>query len=158
MFINYTLDDHDTKLPTRCNAITTHEKTFHLLCSDHRLLDFHPVVGGGLSIRAAHGDVSIEISKISLLTTLMSLLLLLACLATEVDSLTPLPSLNTKEEKNSLNKDNSPFPRNSSMFKHTVVYDGDIKNRESKNESGHDTPEQKAVAPDVEHPLGKVAL
>lgn len=44
------------------------------------------------------------------------------------------------------------------MLENTVVDDRDIENGESKHEAGHDTPEQEPVAPDIEHPLGEVAL
>jgi len=44
------------------------------------------------------------------------------------------------------------------MFEHLVVDDWDVKNREDGDETGHDTPEQELVTPNIVEPLGEVLL
>lgn len=76
--------------------------------------------------------------------------------ATEEHSLGPFPGLNTHEEKDSLNRHNTPFPGNRLVFEDHIIKHGDIKNREYGNPSDHDRPKKELVAPDIIHPLGKV--
>lgn len=127
------------------------------LISNHRLLYLH--IARCLGLGAAHSRVSAEVPQAATLATgSLALFLGLVRLATEVNTLAPLPGLDAKEEQNGLDEHNAPLPGDSRVLEHTVVDDGDIQNREREDETGHDTPEQEAVAPDVEHPLGEVAL
>ena len=75
---------------------------------DHGLLNLHVA---SLGIRPIHGVVAAEVSQSATLTTgLLTLCRILARLATEVDTLAPLPALNAKEEQHCLDKYNTPFP------------------------------------------------
>ena len=78
--------------------------------------------------------------------------------ATEEDSLSPFPGFNADEEQDSLDRHYAPFPGDGLMFEDDVVQNGDIKDREHGDPSGHDGLEKELVPPDVVHPLGKVFL
>lgn len=78
--------------------------------------------------------------------------------STEEDALSPFPSLNAHEEKDSFDEDDAPFPRDAGMFEDDLVDDGDIQDREGRDEAGHDGPEEERVTPDIVHPLREVAL
>lgn len=122
----------------------------------HRLFNLHVT---GLGVRPIHGVVPAEVSKPAALTArLVALLCSLARLTTEVDPLAPLPALNTKEEQHCLDKDNTPLPGDTAVLEDLVVDDWDVQDRESEDETSHDSEEEELVAPDVMHPLREVAL
>lgn len=78
-------------------------------------------------------------------------------LASEVDTLRPLPRLDTGKENGGLDEDDAPFPGDGGMLEDVPVDHGDVDDGEDGDPSGHDRPEEKLVAPDVVHPLGEVA-
>lgn len=123
---------------------------------NHRLFNLHVA---SLSIRPINSIVATEIPQAAMLTTrLFAPSRSLALLATEVNPLAPLPTLNTKEEQHSLDQDHTPLPGDTAVFEDFLVDDRNVQDGESEYETGHDSEEQELVAPDIVHPLCEVAL
>lgn len=122
----------------------------------HRLLNLHIA---SLSIRPINSIIATEIPQAAMLTTgLFTPSRSLALLATEVNPLAPLPTLNTKEEKHSFDQDHTPFPGDTAVLEDFVVDNRNVQDGEGEYETGHDSEEQELVAPDIVHPLREVAL
>lgn len=101
---------------------------------------------------------AVVVSKRALLDIAQVLAQLLVLLASKVHALGPLPRFNAQKEQKRLDKDDTPLPRDGRMLKDGGVNDGNVDDGEHGDEAGNDGPKEKLVAPDVNDPLGKVAL
>lgn len=107
-----------------------------------------------LKLDAANGVVVAEDTTLEIRVGAM----LLVRLATEVDALGPLPSLDTGEEQNGAHENDAPLPGDGSMLEHLSVEDGNVGEREDGHEADDDGEEQELVAPGIPEPLSKVLL
>ena len=75
----------------------------------------------------------------------------------EVNSFSPLPSLNTDNPDKQGNKDHCPFPANACVQKDDVVETWNVQRREHQGKNDGDRKEQEAVSPQVVSPSLKSA-
>lgn len=118
------------------------------------LLDGSLVAAGG----GAVGVGAEVVAKDALLEVTLAVAAGLEVLAAEIDALRPLPGLNAKEEEECLDEDDTPLPRDGGVLEDDLVETGDVDDGEHGDEASNDGPEEELVAPDVDDPLGEVAL
>lgn len=82
--------------------------------------------------------------------------LVLAGAAADPHALGPLPGLAADEKQQRGHEDDAPLPRDAGVLEDDRVNDGDIKQREDGDETGHDAEKEELVAPHVPEPLRKV--
>jgi hypothetical protein len=76
----------------------------------------------------------------------------------QVLALGELPCLDTQEEEECGNEDNTPLPANATVPEHDRVDDGNVQHREDGDESAHDGKEEELVAPHIADPLREILL
>ena len=111
-----------------------------------------------LSVIRRNGEVPFEHSLLDVVVTSGVSSACLLRHSPEVDALSPFPRLNTEEEENGGDEDDTPFPADTLMLEDHLVDDRDVKDGEDGDKPGHDSEEEELVTPYIDHPLGEVLL
>lgn len=78
----------------------------------------------------------------------------LVTVSSEVNTFAKFPPLYAHDEQQGLRQDDTPFPRDRSVFEYHGIQAGDVDDRKDRDKPRHYAPEQERIAPGVTSPQG----